>query len=688
MKILMLQIRILLLIFLIAPSIGKAEFPIAKVADVVLSNDPLPLFDTPPDPTDLKPVWWRYFDVDSEELLKRIGLTSDYLNSLAESTPDQTKATIQQIKERLGQYRQIRGKKFSEPLAPEHQQETYTLQQWLDIVHKQQNLQAELDSEQDELKSAEKSLAVTKQNQDTQFAAYLNLPTNSPEKTYQGINVMAVWLEFALNTEKHRLKKDQFTAKQDQLAQINLESAVAQQRISFSELDVQHKEQEIKKLAAELASIRKRLPPLFAAIENAKQDSELDKARLMLTKQRVTLASIQEAIAEASLLRANMEKALLQTLASEDSTTLAQIWSERQIQQQKLTELKERLDNWRDKTESEQDRAGKTLSNLLTAPIGSNPEVTNTIQQRLTEIQNCLFALQQLDSEIFDAGLIGDWQTALYAKKTGMLLTVWTGIKTTIATTAQLIWEHLQTSLFTMGETPVTPLGLMRLGLILTLAWTLSHFVREGLRHFMQQNNEISNSSTYLYTIGRVAHYLFLLIGISIGLSSIGIDLSNFALIAGALSVGIGFGLQAIINNFVSGLIVLFERSLRIGDFVELSSGLAGEVKAINVRSTLVTTTDMVDILVPNSEFVSGHVINWTLTDATRRIHIPFGVAYGSDKELVRKAGLEAANNTPYTLKNHRNRQPEVWLINFGSSSLEFELVVWVLPYAVKNHPW
>lgn len=118
---------------------------------------------------------------------------------------------------------------------------------------------------------------------------------------------------------------------------------------------------------------------------------------------------------------------------------------------------------------------------------------------------------------------------------------------------------------------------------------------------------------------------------------------------------------------------------------MELSTGLAGEVKAINVRSTLVTTTDMVDILVPNSEFVNGQVINWTLTDASRRIHIPFGVAYGSDKDIVRKAALEAANNTPHTLRNRLNRDPEVWLINFGDSSLDFELVVWVQPQAVKK---
>jgi potassium efflux system protein len=244
------------------------------------------------------------------------------------------------------------------------------------------------------------------------------------------------------------------------------------------------------------------------------------------------------------------------------------------------------------------------------------------------------------------------------------------------------VWERLGTSLFKIGETPVTTLGLLRVFIIISLAWMLSHFVRRGLVHLSTRQQ---GSTAFLYTLGRLAHYLILIIGISIGLSSIGVNLSNFAMIAGALSLGIGFGLQAIVSNFVSGLIVLFERSLRIGDFVELASGLAGEVRAINVRSTLVTTPDMVDILVPNSEFVNGKVTNWTLTDASRRIHIPFGIAYGTDKEIVRKAALEAAEQTSYTLMGLPGREPEVWLANFGDSSLDFELVVWVKPQAVKK---
>ena len=138
-------------------------------------------------------------------------------------------------------------------------------------------------------------------------------------------------------------------------------------------------------------------------------------------------------------------------------------------------------------------------------------------------------------------------------------------------------------------------------------------------------------------------------------------------------------------RNFVSGLIILFEKSLKVGDFVELSSGLAGEVKEINMRGTLITTNDNIDIIVPNSDFVNNQVTNWTLRETYRRIHVPFGVAYGTDKDLVKQAALEAADEVKWTLSDDVNRKPQVWLVQFGDSSLNFELVVWLQAEAVKR---
>lgn len=243
--------------------------------------------------------------------------------------------------------------------------------------------------------------------------------------------------------------------------------------------------------------------------------------------------------------------------------------------------------------------------------------------------------------------------------------------------------EVLDFPLFEVNKTKVNGMGLIQLLALLIGAWWLSKTLRGMLRRFGDRQNAVSKTS--LYTVERIIHYAILTAGILMGLGTLGLNFTKLAVFASAVGVGLGFGLQTIFSNFVAGLIVLFEKSLNIGDYIELQSGVTGEVKEINMRSTLITTNDNIDILVPNSEFVTTQVTNWTLREAFRRIHVPFGVAYGTDKDLVRKAVLESALRVPGILTKSEKRKPQVWLTNFGDSSLDFELVVWLTPEAVKS---
>ena len=174
----------------------------------------------------------------------------------------------------------------------------------------------------------------------------------------------------------------------------------------------------------------------------------------------------------------------------------------------------------------------------------------------------------------------------------------------------------------------------------------------------------IQNSLTTL--IG----YAGLVIAAVVGLGLLGVDLSNLALIAGALSVGIGFGLQSIVNNFVSGIILLFERPVKAGDWIVTPSG-EGIVKKISVRSTMLETFDRATVIIPNSELVASSVTNWTHKSALGRIRVPVGVSYGSDPELVREILLRCANAHPQIV-----RYPEAFVVwnDFGASSLDFEV--------------
>ena len=229
----------------------------------------------------------------------------------------------------------------------------------------------------------------------------------------------------------------------------------------------------------------------------------------------------------------------------------------------------------------------------------------------------------------------------------------------------------------------VTVGGLLAAVLAVVGAWLLSALVRHWLTGYARRNPNANRAS--LYTLSRLVQYVLLLVGVLIGLDHAGIPVSKLTVFAGAIGVGLGFGLQAIFSNFVSGLILLFDRSLKVGDFVELESGARGEVRDIKIRATRIATNDNIDILVPNSEFVTGKVTNWTLYDGSRRVRIPFGVGYGSDKDTVRAAALEAAAEVPFTLAQDGPRAPQVWLVEFGDSSLNFELVVWLTADATKR---
>lgn len=219
--------------------------------------------------------------------------------------------------------------------------------------------------------------------------------------------------------------------------------------------------------------------------------------------------------------------------------------------------------------------------------------------------------------------------------------------------------------------------------LVLLGAVLLSKMAQRALARYAQSRSAVNRST--IYTLSRLTHYALLVIGALFALGIAGIPISRFAVFAGAIGVGLGFGLQAIFSNFISGLILLFDKSLKVGDFVELESGVHGEVYDINIRATTVVTNDNIDILVPNSEFVTGRVVNWTHREVSRRLRIPFGVAYGTDKELVKKAALEAATEVPFTLTQEGKRKPQVWLTAFGDSSLNFELVVWLSADATKR---
>jgi small-conductance mechanosensitive channel len=176
------------------------------------------------------------------------------------------------------------------------------------------------------------------------------------------------------------------------------------------------------------------------------------------------------------------------------------------------------------------------------------------------------------------------------------------------------------------------------------------------------------------HSIAQIAHYVLMLAGFLWAMSILGLEITKLTIMLGALGVGIGFGLQGVVNNFVSGLILLFERPVRVGDTVEIG-GVWSVIKKIGLRSTVVQTFDNADLIIPNADLINNQVTNWTLGTRRVRIIIPVGVVYGSDVPLVVDTLIECAKANDMLSERP---SPDVLFVGFGESSLDFELRAWV----------
>ena len=237
------------------------------------------------------------------------------------------------------------------------------------------------------------------------------------------------------------------------------------------------------------------------------------------------------------------------------------------------------------------------------------------------------------------------------------------------------ILKHVQRvlsfPLFHVGGAPINLYSLIALILVLIITAVVARKVRRLLELYFLRRLPVEAGAQY--AVASLTQYCLWVIGLLVGLRILNINLTAIAVVAGALGVGIGFGLQNVVANFVCGLVLLVERPIRVRDRITMES-VEGNVRAVNFRSTLIETNDNISVIVPNSEFINKKVINWSIGDPRVRIHVPVGVAYGSNLETVTRSLLRVAAEAEGVLKTP---VPEVRFIEFGNSSLNMELLVW-----------
>lgn len=617
---------------------------------------------------------WSYFEGPKEEVATRI---EEFLEAAAADVAGLDAANVETgqsllgaLRDNLSAYLALRTDDELQLQPLPQPQISYSLDDLLRLAAVSRDARKGLAQERLEVEREQRVLGGTSRRRDQAFKEYVDAPEGD-EKIVAGLRLLQARSAQAISTRRLRLLTQSQERASDYAEAVAERVAVASQRLSVTPDE------------ANLEGLVEQAAENEAALEQAREaqrTAELEASGLDLdtpdgrSQQRL----LQQKLIDAEVTVAERELDLAQSQAR-------RWWTELQLDTAPdMDDLQDQALSWSQLSrtvplklpEWQQESQDELLSVQTMDRSGLNRSARRLLDQRLTTAQGTLAKIADVEGAVVDLELLQSVVDSAVAESSGALSSWLQSASRKVQNVYQRAKGLADVTIFHVGETPVTGRDILRVLVILIIAYLLSRSIRYAIKRVSDGDSAANQAS--LYTLSRLTHYTIIIIAVIVALSSMGLDLSKLALVAGALSVGIGFGLQSIVSNFVSGLIILFEHTLRVGDYIELDTGLTGTVKAINVRSTLINTNDNIDIVVPNSEFVTARLTNWTLGERVLRVRIPFGVAYGSDKELVRKAAIEAAEEVPYTLTYIKRRRPDVWLVDFGDSSLNFLLTVWV----------
>ncbi len=634
-----------------------------------------------PDLRSLVATWWAPFErpgddgaAKVDEFLKGIRAQTSSLSNANQLT---AQSALDAINDNMSAYLALHKEPEWNPQAIPEPEVSYSIDQLLAVAAEARAADASANDEQNKVEREQRILDGATRRRDQAFKDYVSSATGDA-RVLAALRLIQFRSAQAISIRRLEVLTQRYQRSADYASKIDERVGFALERLATTpeEAGLFKLINKVAEQEAVVAKSQENFRTASLAATGLDLDTELDRLNQQLHLQEVVAAAVTLALDEVALAEVQARR-WWTALAIGAAPDLGDLQDEALQWSELLQSIEDNKADWRRDTQAE------LLSVQTIDQDGLNRQARRLLDQRLGTAQDTLSRLGELNDRTADLELVSRAVDSALVEYSGAFRSWLTGLSRNLKLLTQRAIGLGDVTLFSIGEAPVTGGDILRVLIILLVAFLLSRATRMGIRRVSRSENAGTQAS--LYTVGRLTHYAIVIFAMLIALSSIGLDFSNLAIVAGALGVGIGFGLQSIVSNFVSGLIILFEHSLRVGDYVELDTGLTGTVKAINVRSTLINTNDNIDIVVPNSEFVTTKLTNWTLGEHILRVRIPFGVAYGSDKDLVKKAALEAAADVNYTLTHMKGREPDVWLVNFGDSSLDFLLLVWVNRQGAKR---
>ena len=636
---------------------------------------------TAPELKSLEGDWWSYFAGTRDEIAPRAEAFAENLAlriaDLDAANEAAALSALDAIQDNLSAYLALLDEDEVEFIELPPPALSYSIDDLLKLAANARKARAEAAAERLEVEREQRILDGATRRRDLAFKDYVDA-SGDDARILAALRLIQTRSAQAIATRRSERLQQRYERSAAHADELSRRVELASTLLAPSEAEADLAQLTEAEEAAEQAVVRarERLREAELAAIGLDLDTPEGRSQARLQQQKRLQAEVQLALAQVAL--AGRQARRWWTESQQDAApNMGALQDDALAWSELIRTVDDAIPEWRRISEDE------LLSVQTAARDGMNRASRRLLDQRLGLAQGTLNDIGELQTAVADLTLLGGAVDSAIAEYSGALQSWLTSARRQAKATYLRLVGLSDATLFSIGETPVTGGDILRVIIIFAIAFVLSRGIRHAIRRF--STTDSSGTQASLYTVGRLTHYTIIIIASFIALSSIGLDFSNLALVAGALSVGIGFGLQSIVSNFVSGLIILFEHTLRVGDYIELDTGLTGTVKAINVRSTLINTNDNIDIVVPNSEFVTARLTNWTLGERILRVRIPFGVAYGSDKEQVRKAALEATAEVPYTLTHMKGREPDVWLVEFGDSSLNFLLLVWVNRQGAKR---
>lgn len=643
----------------------------------------------PPDPSCLCPSWWSYFEKNQGELPERAqefeAQLQQSIQPLKGETRDKANFYFDKINANLHAYIQALAYKKTNPLPTSPIAKSYSLDHVLEIFRTIKKKELDIAAFKEEKAEKQQLLNSAQEHLDRTSIQYSKAEDRSAEKFLMGLEIIAY--QASLEASKHFTEylRHVIQTESNEIEALREELEKATQRVTVNHFDLKKYANEVNETEQNWAEHKKILEERSnSVVPLASPDpTEIAEVKHQHNTQDLMFFSVKETAAHLEFVQSQMLFALARLIKDPASADLSVIKARAAEWLGNIETDKEKYADWSESVRKLYLRYTQHVTMGDKNPAHDLKETANLQEDVIAKLRTNFMLIQRLGNQLEDTEFV---LKALEAKTNSLLggsqrwmldLVQFSG------TTYAQAKEWLETPLFHINERPITFSSILKFIAIMLLAIWVSRNVAKALTNFALNRPGIHKS--FVYRITRLLEYLIMIAGLLLALTVIGFDFSSLLLIAGALGVGLGFGLQSIFNNFISGIIILFESHLKVGDVIEFGSGVKGEIREINVRSTIISTGNGSDIIIPNSEIITEKVTNWTMRDSFRKIEIPFSIAKNEDKDITIKVIKEAALKNTNTLSLPGYSEPSVNIIGFADNGLDMELSVWLTEKAAAN---